>query len=360
MYASRTQDNRQAGERDVARPVSGTGPADRMRALQNQAGNRNTSRAVADGQLRPAAPAGAVSVQRMQIQRAPGGRRMHPGDIGQRFELELDGRPEIGTYVRASSNGREEIFRVRGEEVRVYPHEIRGIRATHGGMHPPGRRRPPEENLEGRDTLLMSEGDLSGARGIMRRDPGRARSMAVTTFDARPVSYGQAPGNLDDMHRTGTPVLPDFDISDPARSADRIGNLAPNANLHMQMPSVPRGTSGYSTQRLVRDANRLPERAGRPDYSTSVTTPHPGNYPHPATHNQRYGMQNRRGVPQGREIYDEGPDEMYREEDGYDHRETTQDRHAGSSSRRRTYRIRSQNPDDYDDGSGGRRSRSPR
>ncbi|MEV5160152.1 DUF4157 domain-containing protein, partial [Streptomyces sp. NPDC053728] len=297
------------------------------------------------GTAAPVRSGGGVPVARMM---AGGGRRMHKKDRGQMFEISGDRGPIVGKYVRSASDGTE-IFDTTQGRIQVYPHQILGPRATVGGLHPEGRSRPPEENLHDRDRIFLSEADLSAARARVRRDPRAASGMAATTFEERP-DYQEYDNNREDLRRLGVPVLNNVDLSRP-EAAERFRDVAPNANMHFQMPRVPRGTPGYSTQKLIRDTGRLPERAGRDDVSVSFTTPHPSKYAKPGTHNSFYGMENRRGVPEGMRLTgehsdDEGDLEAY----GYSHRQSTKDEGAAVAERRKTYVMeadrRSNSPED--------------
>ncbi|MFE4451941.1 DUF4157 domain-containing protein [Streptomyces sp. NPDC056796] len=299
---------------------------------------------------------GAVPVARMM---AGGGRRMHKKDRGQMFEITGERGPIVGRYVKSS--GDMEIFDTTQGRIQVYPHQILGPRATVGGIHPEGRSRPPEENLQDRDEIFLSEADLSAARARIRRDPGRAGRMAATTFEEQP-DYQEYENNREDLRRLGVPVLNDVDLSRP-EAAGRLSGVAPNANMHFQMPRVPRGTRGYSTPKLIRDTGRVPRRAGRDDVTVSVTTPHPVKYSKRGTHDGFYGMENRKGVPEGMRMAGEhSDDEGDLEQYGYNHRQSTKDEGAAVAERRKTYRMesdrRSNSPEDDPEPSYRSRSKS--
>ncbi|MBM7441945.1 DUF4157 domain-containing protein [Streptomyces sp. HB132] len=298
------------------------------------------------GAATPAASGGEITVARMM---SGSGRKMHKKDRGQMFEIMSERGPVIGRYVRSQSDGTEVFDTSQGKRIAVYPTDIMGPRATVGGLHPEGRMRPPEQNLRDRDQILLSEADLSGARARVRRDPSQARRMAATTFEERP-DYEEYENNREDLRRLGVPVLNNVDLSRP-ETAERFRDVGPNANMHFQMPRVPRGTRGYSTQELIRDTGRLPGRAGRDDVSVSVTTPHPSRYSKPGTHNGFYGMENRKAVPEGMRLAGEhSDDDADLEEYGYGHRQSTKDVGAAVADRRKTYRLepdrRSNSPED--------------
>ncbi|CAM5399218.1 DUF4157 domain-containing protein [Streptomyces atroolivaceus] len=299
---------------------------------------------------------GGITVARMM---AGGGRRMHRRDRGQMFEITGERGPIVGRYVK-SSDGME-IFDTTQGRIEVHPTQIMGPRATVGGLHPQGRTRPPEENLHDRDQILLSEADLSGVRARVRRDPSQAGRMAATTYEERP-DYQEYENNREDLRRLGVPVLNDVDLSRP-EAAGRLSGVGPNANMHFQMPRVPRGTPGYSTQELIRDTGRLPARAGRDDVTVSVTTPHPSRYGKPGTHNGFYGMENRKAVPEGmRFAGEQSDDDAYLEEYGYGHRQSTKDVGAAVADRRKTYRMepdrRSNSPEEDPDPAYRSRSKS--
>ncbi|WP_327114198.1 DUF4157 domain-containing protein [Streptomyces sp. NBC_01341] len=309
------------------------------------------------GTATPARSGGGIAVARMM---SGGGRRMYEADRGQMFEVDGGRGPVVGRYVRSSSGGTE-IFDTSQGRIHVYPEQIRGPRATVGGLHPEGRTRPPEENLHDRDRILLSEADLSGARARVRRDPSQARRMAATTFEEQP-DYQEYENNREDLRRLGVPVLNNVDLSRP-EAADRFRDVGPNANIHFQMPRVPRGTRGYSTQELIRDTGRLPGRAGRDDVTVSVTTPHPSKYAKSGTHNGFYGMENRKGVPEGMRLAAEhSDDDADLERYGYGHRQSTRDVGAAVADRRKTYVMesdrRSNSPEEDPDPSYRSRSRS--
>ncbi|MDQ1028098.1 hypothetical protein QF035_005680 [Streptomyces umbrinus] len=306
---------------------------------------------------RPTAPQAAVPAQRadrIPVSRmmAGGGRTMHRHDRGQMFELSYRGRPVIGRYVTRAPHGGEVFDTESHGRITVGSEQIRGPRARVGGLHPPGAIRPPEENLRDRSEVFLSEADASAARARVRRDPGLADRMAITTFEDEP-NYEAYPRNREDLRRLGVPVLNNVDLSRP-EAADRFREVGPNANLHFQMPRVPRGTPGYSTQALVRDTARVPGRIDRDDVTVSVTTPHPSGYARPGTHNRFYGMESRRAVPPGMEITEAHSDsEGSLEEYGYNHRQSTKDTDAEVAKRRKKYRMRAQRDSDE------RRSDSP-
>ncbi|MFJ5840516.1 DUF4157 domain-containing protein [Streptomyces shenzhenensis] len=293
----------------------------------------------------PALPTGTIPVVRKPS--GGGERRMHSRDEGQMFEIEVDGRSEMGRYVRHASGGRELFMTSRGP-VRVLPRDILGLRPQVGLRHPPGRPRPVEENLEDRRQIFLSEADASAARARVRRDPSAADDIAITTYEEDPgASYGEYPHNSEDLRRVGVPILNGVDLSD-ADAAQRLSHVAPGANLHFQMPHAGRVT-GYSTQRLVRDHNGLPGRMNRDDVTTSVTTVHPSGYPHRATHNRNYGMETRAAVPPGMRVVDEYSDNEGLEEFGYAHRISGKDKSAAVAGRRKTYRLeprRSDSPEE--------------
>ncbi|MFI7097789.1 DUF4157 domain-containing protein [Streptomyces sp. NPDC050161] len=280
-----------------------------------------------------------ITVARVRSSRP--GRQMYPADVGQQFEILYEGREVIGRYVRRSSRGGEIFDTARFGQVRVPERDILGVRATTGGMHPPGRSRPPAQNLDGRDQIFLSEGDASAARARVRRDPRMADRMAYTTFDAGPdPRYQDLPAHADDLRRLGVPHFPNMDVRDE-EAMGQLSGAAPGANIHNQMPRVPQGTPGYSTQQLIRDTARLPERLGRDDMTVSVTTPRPDYYNDPRTHDRIYGMESRNALAgtnmdvSSARSDSEGSLEDY----GYTHRQTTQNQSTGAAERRKKYRL---------------------
>ncbi|MCM2425426.1 eCIS core domain-containing protein [Streptomyces sp. RKAG337] len=304
----------------------------------------------------PAQTGGGIAVAR-----APGGegRKMYPGDRNQLFEILGEGDPIIGKYVGASSDGRKHIFDTTTHgRIRVRSSQIGPVRASVGGLHPPGQVRPPEENLRGRDQIRLSEADLSGVRARVRQRPEDADRYAATTYEDQP-QYQQYETNREDLRRMGVPVINNVDVRQP-ETAGLFRNVAPNANLHLQMPRTGR-EKGYSTKRLVRDTNKLPQLAGRADVTTSHTVPHPTMYKKPGTHNGFYGVENGTAVPEGvRLVGAYSDDDADQEEYGYGHRQSGKDEGAAVSARRKTYRFasdrRSNSPED--DAPRSHRSRS--
>lgn len=296
----------------------------------------------------PVQTGGGISVARA---RSTGGRKMYPSDQNQMFEIATARGSVMGRYVRASSDGVMHIFDTTEQgRISVYPDQITGVRPTVGNLHPPGQVRPPEENLHDRSQLLMSEADLSGVRARLRRNPREADRTAVTTFEEHP-DYQQYAANREDLRRLNVPVINGVDMRAP-KAANLVRKLAPNANVHIQMPRTGR-KAGYSTQKLVRDTIKLPTTADRPDVTVSQTLPHPSMYEKESTHNGFYGVLNRKAVPEGMAyaggVSDEDAD---LEEFGYGHRQTTKDEGADVAARRKTYRFkkasRSKSPEEED------------
>ncbi|MBT1185458.1 DUF4157 domain-containing protein [Streptomyces sp. CJ_13] len=305
----------------------------------------------------PVQTGGGISVARA---RSTDGRKMYPSDRGQQFEIATARGSVMGRYVRASSDGVMHIFDTSEQgRIAVYPDQIIGVRPTVGSLHPPGRVRPPEENLHDRSQLLMSEADLSGVRARLRKNPREAARTAVTTFEEQP-DYQQYAANREDLRRLDVTVINGVDMRAP-KAAGLVRKLAPNANVHVQMPRTGR-EAGYSTQKLVRDSIRLPLEADRRDVTVSETMPHPSMYGKESTHNSFYGVLNRKAVPEGMTyaggVSDEDAD---LEEYGYGHRQTTKDKGADVAARRKTYRFkaasRSNSPEE-EGGPSSYRSRS--
>ncbi|MFD9288122.1 DUF4157 domain-containing protein [Streptomyces sp. NPDC060030] len=286
---------------------------------------------VSAGAATTAGSGGGITVARMV---SGNGWRMHRADRGLEFEIVDDHGPIIGRYVRSGSDGRE-IFDTPQGRIRVYPTDIMGPRATVGGLHPAGRVRPPEDNLQDRDEVLLSEANASGARARLRMDPRAADRIAVTTYEEEP-DYADYPQNREALRRQGVPVLNSFDISRP-ETAGRLSNLGPDPLLNFNMPRVPRGTPGYSTQQLIRDTTRIPERTGRDDMRVSITAPHPSQYARPGTHNSIYGLESGRAVPESARMVSAHSDDEGLEAAGYSHRQSTKDEGASAASRKKKY-----------------------
>ncbi|WP_157650927.1 hypothetical protein [Burkholderia ubonensis] len=281
---------------------------------------------------------------RQRVPTSAGGVRPNRHDVGRDFHLNLSpgSGHDVGRYIGPSQNDGRHVFQVGGRQVEVAESHIHGYRPTVGLMHPPGQMRRPEDNLRGRDQVYLSEGDLSAAVARQRRDPSLANRMAVTTYetDENRPHYAQYRQNERDLAALGVPILHGVDLSQ-AEAAQRLSQVPPNSNLHFQMPRVPQGTPGYSTQRLVNDTLRMPERMGRHDVSVSITTPHPNVYPQPSTHNRIYGLESGNAVRgTNMQRYASGSDsEGDLEEYGYGHRRTTVDESTGAAERRKKYKF---------------------
>ncbi|KQV78240.1 hypothetical protein ASC87_11600 [Rhizobacter sp. Root1221] len=199
-----------------------------------------------------------------------------------------------------------------------------------------------------------------------RQDPGLVDRMAVSTFEETP-KYANFEKNRHNLEVQGVPILRSVDISKTAETAERLSELPPGANLHFQMPRVPRGTSGYSTQRLVRDTLRLPGAIGE-DMSVSITTPRPDAYTKvKGTHDRIYGLESGKALEgTGMELEEGGSDsDSHLEKFGYDHKQSTKDESAGVADKRKKYKFvpgdseheeskrAPKGPGDRDDESGG-------
>ncbi len=283
----------------------------------------------------------AASLPNVRQERAVG-YRPHPSEVGRDFQIHHPGPesgPLIGKYVGPGNDG-QHLFDVhRHGRLPVPEGQILGYRPTVGGMHPPGRVRPPEENLAGRDRVHLSAADLSEPMALQRRDPRLADRMAVTTFEHEP-NYKEFKGNQRNLNALGVPVVPGVDISKTDQTAQRLSELPSGANLHFQMPRVPRGVSGYSTQKLVHDTLSLPGAMERKDMSVSITTPHPRAYEAESTHNRIYGLESCKALEgTDMQLKEEGSDSDGLEEFGYRHRQTTKDAPAAVAAKRKTYKF---------------------
>ncbi|NUR03174.1 MAG: DUF4157 domain-containing protein [Streptomyces sp.] len=309
-----------------------------MPDLSSAGSDAGTADRSAHAQTAPAERAqGPIHVARMETARSA--RTMHRRDRGELFEIDYYGESVIGRYVGPSARGQEIFDTSQHGRIEVRSRRVLGPRARVGGLHPPGRVRPEEENFRDRTQISLSDGDLSWSRARIRREHGLADDMGVTTFEDRP-NYAGYRHNREDLRRLGVPVMHNVDLSRP-EAAERLRNIGPDANVHFQMPRVPRGTPGYSTQQLVRDTSRLPERMGRDDVTVSFTVPHPDTYARVSTHNTFYGLESRRAVPEGMQVVDEFSDDQGDlEADGYGHRQSTKDMGAEVAEHRKKYQLR--------------------
>ena len=281
--------------------------------------------------------------------------RMHPHfhDIGRDFLIKYPHAssstsvgnyvgPVLATYQIETNNYESYEFDTNRFGVVSVPHQrIIGYRPTVGGMHPRGMIRSDQERIEGRSEVFLSEADLSGVMARQRRDPSLLDRVVVTTYEQAP-NYPDYRENLLNLEGQGVPVLNNFDISDP-EMAQRLSSLAPNSNIHFQMPRVPR-IEGYSTQRLVADTLEMPHRLQRSDIAVSITTPHPSMYKKPGKHNQIYGLESGKvfGKNELVEAASDSDDDL--EDYGYTHKQSTKNKSAKVAEKRKKYKFRSSQP----------------
>jgi hypothetical protein len=207
------------------------------------------------------------------------------------------------------------------------------------GLHPPGITRPPEANLRGRRSVFLSEGDLSGAVARQRRAPALVNDMVVSTYEPTPDYPNYEPNRIT-LEGLGVPILNSMDISNIDDTAQRLSGIGHGANIHFQMPRVPR-IPGYSTQQLIRHTLSLPSTMDREDLSVSITAPHPEMYGLPGTHNRIYGLENSNAVVgTNMERYEAATDsDEELEEFGYEHKESTKNKSAEAAKKRKKYKF---------------------
>ncbi|NIJ22234.1 hypothetical protein FHS95_003949 [Sphingomonas naasensis] len=267
--------------------------------------------------------------------------RPHAQDVGRDFQVYYpgpDSGPIIAVYNGTLDNQNYRFTTSRGRSITVTEDRIIGYRPTVGGMHPPGQIRPPEENVQGRTEVLLSEADLSGAMARQRQDRSLVDRMVVSTFEQTP-DYASYQQNRRDLEVQGVPILNNMNIARTQDTANRLSGVGPNANLHFQMPRVPQGTQGYSTPRLIHDTLTLPSMMQRNDVTVSITAPDPSSYAKPATHNTFYSLENGGAVKNtGMTQSDTGPDDDL-EKYGYAHRQTTKDASTGAAAKRKKYKF---------------------
>lgn len=299
---------------------------------QNMNSERWTSRRASSTQPHDASSVPTPSIVQMM--------RPHPSEVGRNFQVRLRGDDHtVGQYLGPDEYD-DDLHRFRisgGQEIQLDEQDIIGYRPTVGLMHPPGQRRSNEERLAGRSFVTLSAGDLSEPWARLRRNPQLANQMAATTYGPR--AYGNYEANERNLLSLGVPIVHDVDMSSE-ESVRRLAHVAPNAHLHFQMPRVPRGTQGYSTQQLVRDTLSLPETLQRPDVRISMTVPHPSNYETEATHNRIYGILSGRAF-EGTDVagYQSESEDSDLEEYGYGHVQSTVDRSTDAAERRRRYNF---------------------
>ncbi|MBW8832088.1 MAG: hypothetical protein JF606_22265 [Burkholderiales bacterium] len=169
--------------------------------------------------------------------------------------------------------------------------------------------------------------------------------MAVTTFEETP-NYPNFEQNRHNLEVRGVPVVPSVDISQTQATAERLSGLPAEANLHFQMPRVPRGTKGYSTQKLVRDTLKLPSAMGQ-DMTVSITAPHPDGYSKLSTHNGFYGLESGKAVKKtAMELDEAGTDsDASLEGYGYEHKQSTVDQSTEVAAKRKKYKFVPSDPE---------------
>jgi hypothetical protein len=267
--------------------------------------------------------------------------RPHAQDAGRLFQVHYPGPesgPIIATYNGTNDNINYRFTTSHGQAITVTEDRIVGYRPTVGGMHPPGQIRPPEQNVQGRDQVFLSEADLSGAMARQRQDRSMVDRMVVTTFEQTP-NYAHYAQNRRDLEAQGVPILNNMDIGAKQATASRLSGVGPNANLHFQMPRVPQGTPGYSTPKLIRDTLSLPSTMQRDDVTVSITAPDPSGYKQSGIHNRLYGLENG-GAAKGTGMTQAstGSDDEL-EEYGYSHRQTTVDASTAVAAKRKKYKF---------------------
>lgn len=267
--------------------------------------------------------------------------RPHAEDVGRLFQVHYpgpDSGPIIATYNGTDDNIHFRFTTSHARAITVTEDRIIGYRPTVGGMHPPGQIRPPEQNVEGRDRVFLSEADLSGAMARQRQDPGIVDRMVVTTFEQAP-DYANYAQNRRDLEVQGVPILNNMNIGQTQATANPLSGVGPNANLHFQMPRVPQGTPGYSTPQLIHDTLSLPSLMQRDDVTVSVTAPDPSSYAQTRIHNTFYSLENSGAVKgTGMTQTETGPDDDL-EKYGYSHRQTTKDASTAAAAKRKKYKF---------------------
>ena len=264
--------------------------------------------------------------------------RPHKKDVGRSFIFYWGSSlsQQVGEYLGPSlDNDLNHRFQTRTRGIVEVPEDsIIGYRPTVGGMHPPGQIRPPEENVKGRNLVLLSEADLSGAMARQRENPGLLNQMVVTTYENKP-DYPDYDQNARDLESQGVPILSNFDISEPS-SAKRLKGMGDGANIHFQMPRVPR-VKGYSTQKLIKDTLSIPKRLHRKDVTASITAPDPSNYTKEGTHNMHYGLESGKSITgSGMKLSRTSSDEDMGKY-GYVHKQSTVNKTAEVSKKRKRY-----------------------
>lgn len=270
--------------------------------------------------------------------------RPHIEDVGRLFQIYRTGgrTVTIGEYLGPGRQRNTYRFRTNSYgEMEVHENDIIGYRPTVGSMHPPGQIRPPEQNVQGRDQVFLSEAGLSGVMAMQREDPSLLNRMVVTTYEEKP-SYPEYEQNRRDLESQGVPILNSFDVSNREQS-NRLNLMNSGGNIHFQMPRVTAGTKGYSTPKLVHDTLMMPQNMNRNDLSVTITTPHPSMYEGrkkrsaTAIHNQFYGLESKRSLKDTDMKVIKKRRDKNMEKYGYEHRVNTRNKSAKVAEKRRKY-----------------------
>ncbi|QCB62587.1 hypothetical protein EJB00_03010 [Wolbachia endosymbiont of Drosophila mauritiana] len=109
--------------------------------------------------------------------------------------------------------------------------------------------------------------------------------MVVTTYFSDAESkkqYSDYDRNKSELLEKDVTIINDMNISENSNSIKELEPyLTEGSQLHFHMPRVPRATSGYSTQQLIKDFLKIPSRLDIKDTQNlelSLTVPHPKMY----------------------------------------------------------------------------------
>ncbi|MEH1781836.1 MAG: DUF4157 domain-containing protein [Nostoc sp.] len=262
--------------------------------------------------------------------------RPHEKDVSRYFHILVkdSSTPSVGMYIGPVGNNKYKFSTSEYGDVELIEEKIVGYRPTVGQIHPPNTQRSMEDRLNGRSVVLLSAGDLSEPMARQRRDPNLAQNLAATTFGE--LEYQSYSENAENLARLGVPILNNVDLS-KEEDVRRLNNIATGSQIHFQMPRVPQGTPGYSTQKLVKDTLTIPQTLKRSDLKVSITAPDPSMYQSLREHNRNYGLESEKAlVNTGMERTKTDVDSDL-EEFGYTHKQTTVDSSTKVAEKRKKY-----------------------
>jgi hypothetical protein len=269
----------------------------------------------------------------------------HPTDVNKPFLLTLqEGEyPDtVGIYKGVvPDNSGNHYFEIRGEMREIESKYINGVRPTVAGSHPEGVARIPFAPTVG--YMDISTADASHTLALHRQGELRG-GLAATTFEGHHENeklYASYQANYESLRRAGVSVIDRVDIRNTDEAIRRLKNIEAEGIIHFQMPRVPQGTEGYSTQKLIHDTLLLPRTMKRPDVTVTIAVPDPdvaydGKL---STHNRIYGIGSGNAVEGTGMRLVSYTDDAQIDQYGYEHKQSTVDVSTGVANQRRVYKF---------------------